>query len=207
MPLTSTSCPALADYVVAIAASAGGLQALIHILEALTSDFPAAIAVVQHLSPNRPSSMSEILGRHTTLKIEQATAGAILRPGTVFIAPPNFHMFVNPGGIISLSSSERIHSVRPSAEHLFESVAANYRTQAIGVVLTGGDGDGSRGIQLIKKMGGKTMAQDEATSEHFSMPRAAIATGAIDFVLPLNEIAPTLVKLLSQAEPPFKEAA
>lgn len=95
----------------------------------------------------------------------------------------------------------------PLSQPLFASVAANYQTQAIGVVLTGADGDGSIGIQLIKKMGGKTIAQDESTSEHFSMPRTAIATGAVDFVLPLNEIAPTLVKLLSQAEPPFKEAA
>ena len=207
MLIPLNNCPSIAHHVVAIAASAGGIPALIHILEALPSDFPAAIAIVLHIPPDRRNFIAEILNRHTTLEVKEASAGAFLCPGTVFIAPPNQHMLVNTGGILSLCSSKRIHYTRPSAEPLFKSVAANYKTQAIGVVLSGANGDGSIGIQLIKKMGGTTIAQDQSTSEFFSMPRAAIATGAIDFVLTLNEIAPTLVKLLCQAEPPFKEAA
>ena len=201
------SCPLPANQVVAIAASAGGIEALSCILEDLPSDFIAAIVIVLHISPDRRSFLAEILNRRTSLEVKEAVEGALMCPGMVFTAPPNHHMLVNPGGILSLSSSERIHYSRPSAEPLFESVAASYKTQAIGVVLTGVDSDGSMGIQLIKEMGGKTIAQDESTSQHFDMPRAAIVTGAIDFVLPLNEIAPTLVKLLSQVEPPFKEAA
>jgi two-component system chemotaxis response regulator CheB len=182
--------------VVAIAASAGGLKALSHILRALPSDFPAAIAIVLHTSPDRRSFLAEILNRCTSLSVKEAKSGYLLCPAMVFIAPPNFHLLVNSGGIISLCSSSKIHHTRPSAEPLFHSVAANYRTKAIGVILTGGDHDGSSGIQRIKQMGGKTIAQDQATSEHFSMPRSAISTGYIDFVLPLNEIAPTLVQLV-----------
>lgn len=189
-----------AHQVVAIAASAGGLKALIHILRALPSDFPAAMTIVLHTTPDRRSCLAEVLNRCTTLEVKEASAGDLLYSGMVFIAPPNQHMLVNPGGLLSLSLSERIHYTRPSAEPLFKSVAANYKTQAIGVVLTGADSDGSMGIQLIKEMGGKTIAQNEATSEIFSMPRATIATGAIDFILPLHEIAPTLVKLLLEAE-------
>ena len=201
------SCPLPANQVVAIAASAGGIEALCCVLEDLPSDFVAAIVIVLHVSPYRRSFLAEVLNRRTSLEVKEAVAGALLCPGMVFTAPSNQHMLVNPGGILSLSSSERIHYTRPSAEPLFKSVAANYKTQAIGVVLTGTGSDGSTGIQLIKEMGGKTIAQDESTSKFFNMPRAAIATGAIDFVLPLNEIAPTLVKLLGQAEPPFKAAA
>lgn len=185
------------DYdVVALAASAGGLKALSQILSALPPDFPAAIVVVQHLSPRHRSLMAEILSRRTALTVKQASSGDQLRPGTVYIAPPNKHLLVNSDGILSLSDSAQVHFVRPAANNLFESVAASFKERAIAVVLTGRDSDGASGVQAIKKMGGTAIAQDEATSESFSMPSAAINTGTVDFVLPLNEIASALVTLV-----------
>lgn len=182
--------------VVAIAASAGGLNAISEVLKALPADFPAAIVVVQHLDPRHRSLMAEILSRRTPLAVKQAEEGDALQPGTVYIAPPDRHLLVNPDGTLSLSQSELVHFVRPSADLLFDSVAASYKAGAIAVVLTGTGRDGGMGVRAIDKMGGTVIAQDEATSEFYGMPSAAIRTGAVDFSLPLSEIAPALITLV-----------
>jgi two-component system, chemotaxis family, protein-glutamate methylesterase/glutaminase len=140
------------------------------------------------------------LNRHTALTVKEAEAGDMLVPGTAFIAPPNKHLLVNPGGTLSLSDSELVHFVRPSADLLFESVAGSFKERAIAVVLTGTGNDGAMGVRAIKKMGGTVIAQDEATSDFFGMPGGAIQTGNVDFVLPLNEIAPALVTLVMARE-------
>ena len=120
--------------------------------------------------------------------------------GRVFIAPPNRHLLVNSDATISLSQSELVHFVRPSADLLFESVAASYKDRAIAVVLTGSGSDGSMGVRAIKKMGGTVIVQDEKTSEFFGMPGAAIQTGNVDFILPLAEISPALVTLVMKGD-------
>jgi two-component system, chemotaxis family, protein-glutamate methylesterase/glutaminase len=186
--------------VVAVAASAGGLNALSQLLAGLPADFPAAVAVVQHLDPRHRSLMADILSRRTTLHVKQAEEQDKLTPGTVYIAPPNKHLLVNPEGTLSLAQSELVHFVRPSADLLFESVAASFKHRVIGVVLSGSGRDGSMGVRAIKKMGGTVIAQDEATSEFFGMPNAAIQTGSVDFILPLKEIAPALVTLVTTGE-------
>jgi len=186
--------------VVAIASSAGGLNALSEVLSALPANFPVAIVVVQHLDPRHRSLMAEILSRRTRLPVKQAEEGDRLRGGTVYIAQPNRHLLVNRDGTLSLSQSELVHFVRPSADLLFESVAGSYRERAIAVVLSGTGSDGAMGVQGIKKMQGTVIAQDQATSEFFGMPGAAIQTGTVDFVLPLSEIAPALATLVSGAE-------
>src|SRR5947209_20267583 len=112
--------------VVALAASAGGLNALTHVLEALPVDFPAALVVVQHLDPRHRSLMADILSRRSTLPVKQAEESDKLRPGMVYIAPPNKHLLVNPDGSLSLTQSELVHFVRPSADLLFESVAGSF---------------------------------------------------------------------------------
>jgi two-component system, chemotaxis family, protein-glutamate methylesterase/glutaminase len=188
--------PGAAFDVVAIAASAGGLKALSQTLSPLPADLPAAIAVVQHVDPRHRSLMADILSRRTALSVKQAEDGDVLRSGSVFIAPPDNHLLVNNGGALSLSQSELVHFVRPSADLLFESVAATYRERAIAVVLTGSGSDGSMGVEAVKKMGGTVIAQDESTSEFPSMPNAAVETGKVDFVLPLDEIPPALVALI-----------
>jgi two-component system chemotaxis response regulator CheB len=185
--------------VVAVAASAGGLRALTELLSPLPPDFPAAIVVVQHLDPQHRSLMAEILDRCTALDVWQAEDGDVLRPGTAFIAPPDNHLLVSRDGVLTLSKSERVHFLRPSADLLFESVAASYGDRAIAVVLTGSGRDGSMGVKAVKTMGGTVIAQDEATSEFGDMPSAAVRTGKVDFVLPLNEMSATLVSLIRGA--------
>jgi len=186
--------------IVALAASAGGLQALSRVLAALPADFPAALVVVQHLDPRHRSLMADILSRRTPLRVQQAEEGEQVCPSTVYIAPPNRHLLVNSDGTMSLTQSELVHFLRPSADLLFESVAASYRDRAIAVVLTGTGSDGAMGVQAIKKMGGTVLAQDETTAEFFGMPSAAIQSGSVDFVLPLDEIPAALVTLVMKGD-------
>jgi two-component system chemotaxis response regulator CheB len=200
-PPTNHPAPVAAAFdVVAVAASAGGLQALSGLFSALPADFPAALVVVQHLDPRHRSLIAAILSRRTALEVKEAEEGDALRPGTVYIAPPNKHLLVNPDGTLALAQSELVHFVRPSADLLFESVAASFKDRAIAVVLTGTGSDGTMGVQAIKKMGGTVIAQDEATSEFFGMPGAAIQTGSVDFVLPLREIPSALVTLVKTGD-------
>jgi two-component system, chemotaxis family, protein-glutamate methylesterase/glutaminase len=188
--------PNVAFNVVAIAASKGGLNAISQILSTLPSDFPAAIAIVQHLSPNCPSYLAEILKYRTRLRVKNAETGELLRPGTVYVAVPDKHLVVNPSGKLSLSDAARVNFVRPSANVLFRSVATSYQRRAIAVILSGKDTDGLLGVLAIKKHGGIAIAQNEATCECFEMPKAAINTGKVDFVLPPNAIASTLYDLV-----------
>ena len=188
--------PNAAFDIVALAASAGGLTALSQVLSGLPSGFPATIVVVQHLDPRHRSLMADILSRRTSLRVKQAEEGDRLEPATVYIAPPNRHLLVNPDGSLSLSQSELVHFVRPSADLLFESAAASYKDRAIAVVLTGTGSDGTMGVQAVKKMSGTVIAQDGKTAEFSGMPVAAIQTGSVDFILPLDDIAPALVSLV-----------
>lgn len=184
-------------YVVAICASADGMKALSQVLSGLPADFPAAITVVQDWQREQPSQMVDILSRSTTLIVKEAESGDMLHPGTVYIAPPNKHMLVNPDSTLSLSLSKLVHFVHPSADLLFESVAATFKQRAIAVVLTSKSSDGAMGVRAIKEMGGTAIAQDQANSEYFGMPGAAIDTGSVDWVVPRQEIADTLVKLVT----------
>jgi two-component system, chemotaxis family, protein-glutamate methylesterase/glutaminase len=184
--------------IVALASSAGGLKALTEVLGGLPADFPAALVVVQHLDPRHRSLMAEILGRRSPLAVRQATDTDRLRPGCVFIAPPDRHLLVNADGSLSLTRTELVHFSRPSADLLLESVAAGYRSRAIGVILSGSGSDGAMGAKAIKKMGGTLIVQDPATAEFSGMPGAAQATGLADFILPLEEIAGALRTLVAE---------
>ncbi len=185
--------------VIGVAASAGGLRALTTLLSALPADFPAPIAVVQHLDPRHPSFMAGILGRVVRLRVKEAQEGEALQQGVIYLAPPDRHLLVNANGILTLTRTELVHFVRPSADLLFESLAASFRARAVAVVLTGSGSDGSLGLRAIKRMGGHVIAQDEATSEFFGMPDAAIRTGLVDLVLPLEDIAPSLMSWIARA--------
>jgi two-component system, chemotaxis family, protein-glutamate methylesterase/glutaminase len=186
--------------VVALAASAGGLNALTHVLAALPETFPAALVVVQHLDRRHRSVMADILNRRTRLAVKEAALGDQLAVGRALIAPPDRHLLVNADRSISLTQSELVHFVRPSADLLFESVAAGFRDRAIAVVLSGSGQDGAMGVKAIKKMGGTVIVQDARNAEFGGMPGAALATGLPDFVLALDEIAPALQKLCTGHE-------
>jgi two-component system chemotaxis response regulator CheB len=197
---SSPEFPDAAFDVVAVAASAGGLNALTQVLSALPADFPAALVIVQHLDPRHRSLMADIISRRTLLRVKQAEEGDRLAPGTVYMAPPDRHLLVNPDNTLSLTQSELVSFVRPSADLLFESVAASHRERAIAVVLTGTGSDGATGVQAIKKLGGTVIAQDEKSAEFFGMPGAAVRTGSVDFILPLAEIPSALVTLVMRGE-------
>ena len=184
--------------IVALAASAGGLKALSEVLAGLPAGFPAALVVVQHLDPRHRSLMAEILARRTGLAVSQAVDDDRVQAGTVLIAPPDRHLLVNADGLVSLTRTELVHFSRPSADLLFESVAASYRNRAIAVVLSGSGSDGAMGAKAIKKMGGTLIVQDPATAEFAGMPGAARQSAPADFVLPLEEIAGALRTLVGE---------
>jgi two-component system chemotaxis response regulator CheB len=187
--------------IVAIAASAGGVVALLQIVSELPADFPATIVVVQHLDPRRRSLMPQIFGRRSSLPVNVAVEGMEVERGHVYLAPPDRHMLISRDGTVSLTQTELVNFLRPSADVLFESVAAAYGERAIAVVLTGTGKDGSKGVTAIKKRGGTVIVQDETTSTFFSMPSAAIRTGTVDFVLSLDKIPPALVTLVGGEVP------
>jgi two-component system chemotaxis response regulator CheB len=182
--------------IVAIAASAGGVHALTDIVGRIPSDFPAAIVVVQHLDPRHRSLMPQIFNRRSNLPVYEAIEGIEVEPGNVYLAPPDRHMLINRDGTVSLTQTELVNFVRPSADLLFESVAAAYGERAIAVVLTGAGKDGSMGVTAIKSRGGTVIVQDEGSSEFFGMPSAAIRTGIVDFILSLDEIPTALGTLV-----------
>ena len=180
--------------VVAMGASAGGLNALTQVLRVLPKGFPSSILVVQHLAPMHKSWIANLIGRSTYLKVKQAEHGEILLPGVVYTAPPDEHLLVGPGKI-QLAHTHLVHFSRPSIDLLFESVAGTYGSRSIGVVLSGSGKDGSEGIRTIKEAGGITMAQTPERAEFRHMPEAAIQTGCVDYTLELEEIGKKLTEL------------
>ncbi|KAB8333522.1 chemotaxis protein CheB [Scytonema tolypothrichoides VB-61278] len=180
-----------------MAASKGGLKAISQILSSLPAEFPAAIALVQYLHPQYRSHLAEILSSRTALQVKQAEDGELLCPGTVYIAVPNKHLVVNLDATLSLSDAPKVNFVRPAGDKLLASVGSSFKSRAIRVVLTGKDGDEVLGVLAIKKYEGTVIVQDEASSECFSMPKSAIDTGKVNFVLLLDAIAHRLVTLVS----------
>lgn len=184
--------------IIAIGASRDGIKAISKILSALTAEFPIPIVIVEHLAPQYKSYLAEIFARRTKLTVKQAEDGEQIEAGVVYIAAPNYHLLVNPDHSLCFSESAKEHFSRPAVNVLFVSVAEIYQERSIAVILTGGDSDGATGVRTIKEMGGTVIAQDEATSTAFGMPSAAIATGCVDFILPIDRIAKAIVNLVKK---------
>ncbi|WP_369217198.1 chemotaxis protein CheB [Streptomyces flavofungini] len=182
--------PAPGPYaIVTVASSAGGIRGLTTFLGALGPDFPVPLLLVQHLDPRHRTVLDEVLERRTELPVRLAVDGTAAAPGTVYIAPPDRHLLVGPDGVLELTSTEPVHFVRPSADRLFESAAHAYGPRTLACVLTGTGVDGAQGALAVRAAGGSVIAQDPGTAEFPGMPQAAVDTGAVDFVLPLEEIA------------------
>ena len=182
---------------VVVGASAGGLAALSILLGALPVDFPAPVAVVLHLSPDHPSVLVGILSRYTPLPVVWATEGARMKPGTVYVAPPDRHLVFQRNGDVSLLLSAPVHFARPSVDLLFSSAARAFGDRTLAVILTGNGYDGSGGVAEVHRTGGVVIAQDEASSEFFSMPREAIESGGVSYVLPLASIGAAVRRLVT----------
>lgn len=183
----------------AIATSAGGLDAVGRILKMLPADFSLPLVVSQHLSPDKPSQLVEILGGQTRLRVKQAQNGESLSGATVYVSPPGHHVLVWPGGTLCVFAAPRLQFVCPSADLLFESVARAFGERSIAVILTGMGRDGAVGAKAVRMQGGFVIAQDQATSQHFDMPYAAIETRKVDLVLPIQHIAFALTALADVA--------
>ncbi|MFN2465234.1 MAG: chemotaxis protein CheB [Candidatus Dormibacteria bacterium] len=185
--------------IVVIASSAGGVTALGHLVEQLAPDLPAAVIAVQHLDPRHSSLLGEILGRRTTLPVRSASDRTRVQPGTIYVAPPDYHVLVTGDGVMHLNQAELVHFLRPSADLLFESAAAGFKDRAIAVVLSGTGSDGAGGVRAIKATGGTVLVQDDA--DFTGMPEAALATGMADYHLPLTELGIAINRLVIGAQP------
>lgn len=185
--------------VVGIAASTGGIKAITELVSGLPADFPAAIMVVQHISPGSISYLAEILSRSTPLKVKNAEDGERFTRGIIYTATPNKHLMVNPDGTLTLSSVDRVQFVRPAADVLFVTMAISYKERTIAVILTGAGQDGAIGSLAVKRAGGKTIAQEDP--EVAGMPEAAIRIDDVNFIVPLAEIARLLINLVTKGKP------
>lgn len=183
-------------HIVAIGASAGGIEALRTLVAALPEDFPAPICIVLHTSPESPGLVDTILSRAGKLKTSNAVNGARLRPGHIYVAPPDFHLIIEPG-IVRITKGPRENRFRPAIDPLFRSAAQVYGPAAIGVLLTGSLDDGTDGLWAIKRLGGRAIVQDPLDALFPSMPQHAIDHVEVDYILALAQIAPALVRLTS----------
>lgn len=173
---------------VVLGASLGGPRALAQILREFPPNFPLPIALVQHMAEGFTSAFTRWLAQELRLNVVEAEQGMRLEGGTVYVAPGDRHLRLR-NGRVHLGDDEPQHGFRPSVSALFRSAAENYGSRALGVILTGMGTDGSDGLWELRKSGAMTIAQDEASSAVFGMPRAAIELGAAERVLPLGAIA------------------
>ncbi|RRV22177.1 chemotaxis response regulator protein-glutamate methylesterase [Pseudomonas sp. o96-267] len=182
---------------VAIGASAGGPASLVELLRQIPADFPASIVLVQHVDEVFAAGMAQWLGSESHIPVRLAQEGEVLQPATVLLAGTNNHLYLEPEGRLIYRREPTDQVYRPSIDVFFESVATHWRGEAIGVLLTGMGRDGARGLKLMRERGFHTIAQDQASSAVYGMPKAAVDFGAAAEVLPLNRIAARLVERLS----------
>ena len=178
--------------VVGIGASAGGLQACQKLLDAMPDDLGMAFILVQHLDPTHPSLMAELLARHTRMQVQQATEGMLIAPDTLYAIPPGTYLSVSHGAL-HLSQPDAPHGARLPFDFLLRSLAEEYASRAVGVVLSGTGADGSIGVQSIRQHHGFVIAQKPEEAEYDGMPSAAIAAHVVDMVLPVAEIPEALI--------------
>jgi two-component system, chemotaxis family, protein-glutamate methylesterase/glutaminase len=180
--------------VIVIGASAGGLDALRTLTAELPDDFPSPICVVLHTSPQSPGILGGILARASRLPVRTPRSGEPLRPGRVYVAPPDRHMLLEPG-LLRLTRGPRENRFRPAVDPLFRSAAQVYGPAAIGVVLTGNLDDGTAGLATIKQLGGVAIVQDPRDAQYPSMPSSALGVVDPDHCVPLGALAPLLASL------------
>ncbi|HXW62168.1 MAG TPA: chemotaxis response regulator protein-glutamate methylesterase [Candidatus Acidoferrales bacterium] len=179
---------------IVIAASTGGPAAVSRVVSGLPKEFPAAVILVLHMPATFTKQFTVQLAELSPLPVKEAEANETPQPGAIYVCPGSHHLRLSAGGKISLDSGPRIDGYRPCADVAFETIAAHARALAIGVVMTGMGNDATKGAKAIKAAGGYVIAQDEATSMIFGMPSEAIQAGAVNEVLPLDNIAAALEK-------------
>jgi two-component system chemotaxis response regulator CheB len=185
---------------IVIGCSLGGMNALVEVIGELPASFPVPIAVVQHRYRTSNEGLPSYFRRHAKLNVVDADDKQWIKAGNVYLAPANYHLLVEDGEF-SLSVDEAVAYSRPSIDVLFESAADAYHDALIAVVLTGANADGARGVDRVKKKGGLVIVQDPETAEAPEMPKAAIASTAVDRILPLDRIGPFLIEMCGRPTP------
>jgi two-component system chemotaxis response regulator CheB len=186
--------------IIVVGASAGGIEALTELVGGLPADLPAAVFVVVHTAPYGPSRLPALLTRHGSLRAAHAAHGEPIRPGRIYVAPPNRHLVVRPGAV-ELSQGPREHRVRPAIDVLFRSAARAYGPRVIGVVLSGMLDDGSMGLLAVKAAGGLAVVQDPADAIFPGMPRGARDTAEADHAVPAADLGRLLGRLTRDPVP------
>ncbi|EHR77515.1 chemotaxis protein CheY [Thermococcus litoralis DSM 5473] len=183
--------------IIAIAASTGGPQSLLRVIPKLPAEIKSGILIVQHMPPGFTKSFAQRLDRVSKIDVKEAEDGDLVEEGKAYVAPGGFHMEITIRAgkpRIALNKGPKVHGVRPAADPMMISVARLFGRKTIGVVMTGMGRDGAQGLAEIKRRGGITIAQDKETSIIFGMPKAAIELGVVDYVVPLDKIAETIIR-------------
>ncbi len=187
------------DKLVGIGTSTGGPSALLNVFRGLPQNFPSPVLVVQHMPEGFTKAFADRLNSNSALLVKEAEDGDRVLPGHGYVAPGHSHMLVEIKGasrVIRIAKTEKVSGHRPSIDVLFNSIAEFYPGRSIGVIMTGMGRDGASGILNIKKTGGSTIAQNEETSVVYGMNRVAVEMGAIDTIVPLNDISKKIVEYL-----------
>lgn len=174
--------------IIVLGVSTGGFKALGMILSQLPGNFKLPILIVQHRKKDHDDFFIEYMNDKTSIHIKEAEDKEPIKPGTGYIAPPDYHLLVELGHTLSLSVDPPLKYARPSIDLLFETVAEAYKSKVVGVVLTGANDDGSHGLKKIRECGGMAIIQDPETAEASVMPRAAIKIAGADHILDLENI-------------------
>ncbi|MBW4049561.1 MAG: chemotaxis protein CheB [Proteobacteria bacterium] len=183
--------------IVVIGASRGGLEALLELFHPMPANFKAAVLAVLHTSPDGPMLAANILSSRIAMPVSYAHSGEEPQRGHVYLAPPGHHLIIAADGRMNLNQNPKVHHSRPAANPLFESAAAVYGSHVIGIVLTGGDSDGADGLRSITDAGGVGIVQCPSQARDPSMPIAAMRADHPHYILPVEEIGPLLMKLVS----------
>ena len=173
---------------VAIGTSAGGVEVLSALLPALPATCPISFFIVLHIPRERPSLLAEIFAAKCQLPVREAEDKEPVQPGTVYFAPPDYHLLVDRGPALALSEDEPVHFSRPSIDVLFESAADVYGERLLGLILTGANQDGAAGLAAIARAGGRTVVQEPSSAAVAYLPEAALATAPVDSVLTLRQL-------------------
>ena len=200
-----SSPPTIHDIVV-IGASAGGVSVLLELVRALPADFPAAVFIVQHIPGYAVSYLAELLDKASPLPARHPAPGEVVRPGTIYVAPPDHHLLVE-GNHVLATRGPKENRFRPSVDALFRSAAYTYGSRVIGVVLTGYLDDGTSGLWTVQRLGGLTVVQDPQEAYVPDMPNNALKYVKPDYVVPQPELAPLLVRLTTQPVPTQPEVS
>jgi two-component system, chemotaxis family, protein-glutamate methylesterase/glutaminase len=173
---------------VAIGASAGGVEALLALLSSLPAGCPVSFSIVMHIPRERPSLLPEVFRPRCALPVKEAEDKEPVQPGTVYFAPPDYHLLLDRGPAFALSSDDPVHFSRPSIDVLFESAADIYGERLLGLILTGANQDGAAGLAAIGRAGGRTAVQEPGSAAVAFLPEAALQQGPVDYVLSLAQL-------------------